>query len=402
MRVVRECRKRGHDVHVFAFRWEGDIPDGVQWHRVPIKGLSRQARYRYYTRYVSEALQKLAVDCVIGFSKMPLLDIYFAADSCFLEKALTQRGAYYRFTPRYRHFKAYENEVFGAHSKTLPLLLSDLQRLAYVKHYPASEERIRLLPPGISPDRKVTAPDPAVRASFREEFGFDEQDLLILQVGSGFRVKGVDRSLRAISALPDALRKRVRYILVGQDKARRFAGLARRLGLGEQVRIFPGRDDIPRFFAGSDLLLHPAYEESAGYVLLEAVIAGLPVLTTASCGYAAYVELAAAGDVSPMPFSQSDLNARLEMMLQALPSAPWSVNGLAFGQQPELYRMPETVTDLIEEAVHARARAQNPRQPDTRSAAVAEEQAIEGQATEEKAAQGQELKGPEVKGQAIE
>ena len=349
MRVVKESLQRGHEVHVFAFRWEGVVPEGVNWHRVPIRGLSRLARYRFFTRYVKKQLDDLAPDCVIGFTKMPLLDVYFAADSCFLEKAQTQRAGYYQFTPRFRHFRAYENHVFGPDSTTQVLLLSDLQRQGYLKHYPDCERRLRLLPPGISPDRKVAQRDVQLRNEFREEFSSDEDEILILQVGSGFRVKGVDRSLQAIAALPETLRKRVRYILVGQDRARRFQLQASRLGLGGQVQILTGRDDIPRFFAGCDLLLHPAYEESAGYVLLEAAIAGLPVLTTASCGYASYIEKAEAGEVSPTPFSQQDLNQRLEMMLNALAQAPWSTNGLAFGQQSDLYTMPSAVVDVIEQ-----------------------------------------------------
>lgn len=349
MRVVKESLQRGHEVHVFAFRWEGVVPEGVNWHRVPIRGLSRPARYRFFTRHVKEQLEDLLPDCVIGFTKMPLLDIYFAADSCFLEKAHTQRGGYYQFTPRFRHFRTYENHVFGQDSTTQALLLSELQRQAYLKHYPGCEQRLQLLPPGISPDRKVAQRDVQMRNEFREEFTGEGDEILILQVGSGFRVKGVDRSLKAIAALPETLRKRVRYILVGQDRARRFQLQASRLGLGSQVQILSGRDDIPRFFAGCDLLLHPAYEESAGYVLLEAAIAGLPVLTTASCGYASYIEEAKAGEVSPMPFSQQDLNQRLEMMLNSLAQAPWSTNGLAFGQRSDLYTMPSAVVDVIEQ-----------------------------------------------------
>lgn len=358
MRVLQECRQRGHETHVYAFSWEGEVPEGVQWHPVPVKGLSRQARYRNYTEFVASELLELAADLVLGFVKMPLLDMYFAADSCFLEKAQTQRGSYYRFTPRYRHFSNYEEAVFGKQSRTEALLLSTLQEQAYLKHYPDSAARLHLLPPGISPDRRVRQRDPQLRSGFRDEFGFNEQDLLVLQVGSGFKVKGVDRALKAIAALPANLRQRVRYILVGQDNARRFVWQARRLGLSHQVHIFSGRDDIPRFFAGCDMLLHPAYEESAGYVLLEAAIAGLPVLTTASCGYATYIDKAEAGQVSPLPFSQSDLNSRLEMMLKALPQAPWSENGLAFGQQDELYTMPAAVVDRIEASVISKQQVQ--------------------------------------------
>lgn len=50
-------------------------------------------------------------------------------------------------------------------------------------------------------------------------------------------------------------------------------------GLSEQV--LKGRSDIPRFLLGADLLIHPAYNENTGTVLLEALVAGLPVLVSA-------------------------------------------------------------------------------------------------------------------------
>lgn len=359
MRLIQECLRRQHEVHVFAFSWQGDVPGGITLHPVPRKGLGRLSRYRHYTAHVAEILRTLQPDSVIGFNKTPLLDIYFAADSCFAEKAETQRAAYYRFTPRYRHFRSYEEAVFGPDSKTQSLVLSTLQKAAYVKHYPHCADRLHLLPPGISPDRRVERRDERLRAEFRKEFEIEPDQLVVLQVGSGFRIKGVDRSLRALASLSLKLRRRVRYILVGQDRATRFRWQAQRLGLGKQVRILSGRDDIPRFFAGADLLLHPAYQESAGYVLLEAVVAGLPVLTTASCGYADCVQQSGAGQVCPEPFSQAELNSRLEDMLKQLPNAPWSDNGLAFGNNNALYRMPENAVDLIEQCTRNTAGGQS-------------------------------------------
>jgi len=161
-------------------------------------------------------------------------------------------------------------------------------------------------------------------------------------------VKGVDRSLRAIASLPPAVRTRVRYFLVGQDKPDRFQRLAARLGIAPQCVFLSGRDDVPRFLLGSDLLLHPAYSESAGYTLLEAVVAGLPVLTTDTCGYAFHVLQAGAGEVCESPFRQDDLNARLLRMLTSAERALWQRSGIDYGHREDLYSMPESVAAMIE------------------------------------------------------
>ncbi len=67
--------------------------------------------------------------------------------------------------------------------------------------------------------------------------------------------------------------------------------------------------------AAADLLLHPAYQEAAGIVLLEAITAGLPVLTTAVCGYAHYIVDANCGEAMTEPFRRDALN---EVLLKAL------------------------------------------------------------------------------------
>ncbi|MEX0617863.1 MAG: glycosyltransferase family 4 protein [Pseudohongiellaceae bacterium] len=347
-RIVSECIARGHEVRIYTHRWQGPRIENANITLVPVRAFNRTRLYKKFTHWVMKDLERTTVDAVVGFNKMPGLDIYFAADPCFAEKALTQRGFYYRFSLRFRHFIDYERAVFRDGSNTRVLLLSRMQQRSFIRFYPESADRLYPVPPGIDPDRKATAHAPDLRQELRKRLGLEPKKLLILQVGSGFRVKGVDRSLRACAALPDEIRERVCYILIGQDKPGPYLRLARKLGIGDAITILPGRDDIPRFMFGADLLLHPAYSESAGYVLLEAVIAGLPVLTTASCGYAEHIINAGAGEVCNEPFSQEDLNRRLLQMLTSSERPKWSANGIAYGKREDLYSLPKSAMDLIE------------------------------------------------------
>ncbi len=349
LRVAMACAQRGHKIIVYTMKWQGEVPEQFEVVKVAAKAWSRHGLYQDFTARVDKLLDARQIDAVIGFNKMPGLDVYFAADPCFAERAQTQRGFYYRFMPRYRHFMKYESAVFGPESATETLLLSPLQRAQFLQHYPQSENRLHDIPPGISKDRLPPENAAEIRAAFRNEFAISDKQLLIATIGSGFVVKGVDRALRAIAALPNDIRQRVRYFIVGQDKELRFRRLAERLAISKHVHFLGGRDDVPRFLLGADLLLHPAYSESAGYVLLEATIAGLPVLTTDTCGYAFHIEKAQAGIVCASPFSQQQLNSQLEYMLRGEGRPVWSANGIAYGQNEDLYSMPETVTAMIEE-----------------------------------------------------
>ena len=355
-KIAKECVTRGHDVVVYTMRWEGPALDGLDVRIVPVSSRFRTRMYRRFTDWVLDKLRTDPCDLIVGFNKMPGLDIYFAADPCFEEKALTQRGAYYRYTPRYRHFSRYEQAVFGPDSRTAVLTLSPLQQSTYEKHYADCAPRLYQLPPGIDSDRKLTDAAPTLRKQVRKEFSLQEDDLLVLQVGSGFRVKGVDRSLRGLASLPEEIRKRVTYLLIGQDKPGRFLRLAKSLGVADQFQVLPGRDDIPRFLLAADLLLHPAYSESAGYVLLEATIAGLPVLTTSTCGYAIHIEKAGAGLVCREPFSQQELNDKLLHMLTSSDRHAWQQNGIRYGKQEELFSMAKAAADYLEQVGRSASR----------------------------------------------
>lgn len=227
-------------------------------------------------------------------------------------------------------------------------MISEVQQPLFIKHYGTPVERFHLLPPGISQDRRAPANAAEIRVEFRKEFNLGDDDLLLVQIGSGFKTKGVDRSLKALAALPSALRKRTRLMVIGQDDPKVFQLQSATLGLGDQVQFLKGRSDIPRFLLGADVLIHPAYNENTGTVLLEALVAGLPVLVSKVCGYAHYIAEADSGLVLDEPFEQEQLNRYLQRMLEAPQSrAEWSRNGLAFAETADLYSMPQHAADVI-------------------------------------------------------
>ena len=354
LRIAQACQQLGYAIDVYTMSWQGEIPAGFRVTQLPTHGTRNFVRYRRFIREMQQQLVANPVDAVIGFNRMEGLDVYYAADPCFRQAHVEGRSALLRLLGRYRFFLQQEEAVFGVASTTLVLMISALQLQYYRQYYGTPDSRIRMLPPGILRDRMATDDRDVIRAGFREEFALAPDQLLLLSLGSGFSVKGFDRGLIAVAALPDVLRQRVRVFIIGQDKRGPTERLVKRLGLQDNVRFFSGRDDIPRFLQGADLLLHPARHENTGTVLLEAMVAGLPVLTTATCGYAFHVSDAAAGRVLPAPFRQGELNATLEEMLTSSERATWSSNGIAYGRSQDLYSLHEQAAGYINEYVQAK------------------------------------------------
>jgi UDP-glucose:(heptosyl)LPS alpha-1,3-glucosyltransferase len=347
LRIAEVCMQRGHQVDVYAKYWKGKRTEGLGIEIIPVRGFSNHRRCLCFVKRLRKHLTEREYDAVVGFNKMPGLDVYFASDSCFAAKAL-QASFWYRWTGRCRSYLQLERAVFDRESKTEILLISEQEKQAFIHHYGTAADRFHLLPPGIARDR--LAPDNAeeVRADLRAEVGIESSDNIIVMVGSGFETKGVDRSIRALSALSDELKEKTVLLVIGDDKERPFSRLAKRLGVRGQVRFVGGREDVPRFLVAADLLIHPAYRENTGTVLIEAMAAGLPVLATDVCGYGFHVERANAGRLVPSPFRQETLNQMLAHMLTSKDKEQWQSNGRQYVEETDVYSRPEKASDIIE------------------------------------------------------
>ncbi|MGD9331611.1 MAG: glycosyltransferase family 4 protein [Desulfobacterales bacterium] len=352
IRIAETCLARGHRVDVFTPYWQGEVPAGLNVTVLKLKAISNHQRRLALAREVRRETRHNHYDAVVGFSKMPGLDYYYAADSCFVDR-LPSKPFWYPYTGRCRSYRALEEAVFAPQSSTQILLLTEIDRQIYQHYYQTPSDRFHVLPPGIARDRLAPSDTGEIRRQLRHELGLGAQSPMILMVGSGFRTKGTDRAMMAFAALPETLRRQAALVIIGRDNFRPFRRLAQRLGIAPQVIFFPGRDDIPRFLFSADILLHPAYRENTGTVLIEAMAARLPVLATDVCGYADHVARADAGQLIPTPFRQATLNRMLADMLIAPHREVWGANGRRYVTQNDVFSMPEKAADILEGHPHA-------------------------------------------------
>ncbi|HQO77011.1 MAG TPA: glycosyltransferase family 4 protein [Thermodesulfobacteriota bacterium] len=348
IRVADLCHQRGHTVEAFVLHWEGIIPPWLKVRVFANSRLTNHHRCRTFVRRITPVIQQGGYDLVMGFDKMPGLDVYFAADPCFRVRERERHSWLYRLTPRYRHFAAFEKAVFDRQARTEILLLAEQKRARFISVYQTAPERFHILPPGISREFMYTEEAEGLGKPFFLSNGIDPQRTFLLFVGSRFVTKGLDRALTSVASLPLALRKTVDLHVVGSDAAGPFIRMAKQLGIAGQVRFWGGRDDVRRFYLAADLLIHPAYTEAAGMVLLEALVSGLPVLTTDRCGYAHYITEAQAGIVLSSPYRQEAMNQALDYMISAPERTRWIHNGRVYGRQHNLYDLHKECVNMIE------------------------------------------------------
>ncbi|HQQ75283.1 MAG TPA: glycosyltransferase family 4 protein [Pseudomonadales bacterium] len=355
LRIAQACVARGSVVTIYCADWQGDLPADIRVEPIAVRGASNHSRNRHFSAALQSRLKQEAHDLVVGFNKMAGLDIYYAADTCFKAKVMQERLPALRFLPRYRQYLKDEAEVFGAVSNTKILAIAERSIDEYEQYYSGVKKRCTVLPPGINPDRRAGDNAAEIRSKFRSEWSLQEKDKLLLMVGSGFRTKGLDRTIRALAALPPDVLVNTRLVVIGQDKPDAFIKLAKTLHVEQRLEFLAGRDDIPAFLQGAELLIHPAYRENTGTVLLEAAVAGLPVLTTAVCGYSGYIRDYDCGIVVDEPFDQQELNNALSVMLgDDARRKAWRENALKMAEIADIYSLFDRAADFIVAAAKSR------------------------------------------------
>lgn len=336
MLAIAQCAvARGHQVTIFARSWQGEAaPAGIAVELLPVTAASNHARDQVFAQQVQSRWKDF--DLRVGFNKMPGLDWYYAADGCLAERYRPPQS----WLPRYRSKLAMERAVFDKASGTRILSISPPQMALFVAHYQTPSQRFVSLPPGIRRDRVLPDDYAPRREAFRKQLGLSGDDTMLLFVGSGFRTKGLDRAIEVLASLEHG-----QLFVVGDDRKARFMKLAERAGVAARIHFMGGQDNVPLWLWSADLLLHLAYAENTGTVLLEAAIAGLPVLTTQACGYSPYIEGAAMGRVMANDASPAERAAAARALL-AEDRDSWRHKGRQFAGSGDIY-------DLVEHAVRA-------------------------------------------------
>ncbi len=342
--VAQTAQARGHTVTLYARQWIGPRPDTLPVVILPSPGWDNTSKNYRFCQQLQQVLQADPADCVLGFNKLPNLDAYYAADEC-LAVRWAGRPWWRRWGRRQTQLLNFEQAVFAPESRTEIFLLTETGRQHYRDAYHTPTQRLHLLPPGIDPNRRPGPDALQQRTQLRAEAQVAATTPVLLFLGSDFHRKGLDRVLESLIAVRPL---KPRLWVVGADTARPWQRQAQRLGVAAQVQFYGPRHDVPALLQAADYLVHPARVENAGLVLVEALAAGLPVLTTAACGYATHVTQAQAGAVLAEPFAQAAWNTLLQQALTQDRRAVWAANARHYGATADLYQLPQRLLEHLE------------------------------------------------------
>ncbi len=147
--------------------------------------------------------------------------------------------------------------------------------------------------PGVGVDITHFAMPQVTREHMRRHLGIPKNICVFLSIGEWNRNKNHIVLLKALARMEH---ETCRLVLVGVDRQNgRLQQHAERLGIAGRVHFLGYRTDIPELLAAADVFCFPSKREGLGVTSIEAMAAGLPLVTSNVHGILDYSETGITG-----------------------------------------------------------------------------------------------------------
>lgn len=281
LRLAGGLKARGHEVTLYTSpEWPED-----RWTFGPIvrlKGRTPQAFAAAFQEARDPELPTLTLD------RVPGCDVYRAGDGVHAAW-LYRRGHYeprwrralHLVNPKHLAIMRLECEVF----QTVRAVIANSELVAgeIARWHDFPRERIQVVPNGIS-----SALSPLPRAEARRQLGVPDDALVVLFVGTGWERKGLAFAIQAVESLGN----NALLLVAGRGPEKSYRSPA--------ARFFGPVRELSALFSAADVFTLPTIYDPFSNACLEALAAGLPVVTTTANGFSEILTEDAQGNVVPV------------------------------------------------------------------------------------------------------
>ena len=279
--------QRGHDVFVFCNRGI-DVP-GITRIPVPVSPYPRWLRTLSFALNHKKLLKSFSFHIILGFGNTLELDVFQSHGG--VQKIWMEREIASYDNPGERRYKAMllraslnqriqqwigEHPIRRSRFKRI-VAISDMVKTHMMEYYGLDETRFDIVYNGVD------------TARFRPGTAQDRGGTMKILFSAGnFRLKGLSPLLRAMGSI-DGARDTMRLVVMGRGKRERYLPLVKTLGLGDSVTFLGESSSPERAYADAHILAHPTFYDACSLTTMEAMSAGLPVITTRWNGASALV-----------------------------------------------------------------------------------------------------------------
>ena len=292
-RVLAHMASRGAQIHLLARDWKHEPPPGLHFHAIRCPKTPSWFRQRCFVTRVQRHLTQADYDLVQSGERIPGCHIYRAGDGVharWLEIRRLQNGRRQRYSialnPFHRLVCQLERRLYEDPRLMAVIVNSEMVRHEILARFRIDDRKIHTIYNGVDLVRYQMGLRDTLGKAFRRSRQVDDQQVVVLFVGSGYERKGLAALIKAVAVA----QHQVYLWVVGKGKVVRYQQLAQQLSVSERVTFFGARDDVDRFYAAADIFALPSRYDPFPSAALEAMAVGLPIIVSANCGVAEIID----------------------------------------------------------------------------------------------------------------
>lgn len=185
----------------------------------------------------------------------------------------------------------------------------------------------------------------SIRITKRHELGITPEQKLLLFIGRLTEAKGIDVLLRALNTADYWIENSVLLVVGEGPQNEELKKLGERLNLNHRVRFLGVREDIPALLAAADVFILPSRWEGLPMVILEAMAAGKPIVTSSVGGIPEVIDDGKTGLLVP-PEDVMSLRNALSQIITEEPYG-YDLGNAARRKAEKLFSIEASIQQLI-------------------------------------------------------
>ncbi|GJQ57919.1 MAG: glycosyltransferase family 1 protein [Candidatus Scalindua sp. AMX11] len=320
--LANQLAERGHEVHVFAHDWENSNRL-IRFHTIPAIRFPKFLKEVSFVINSRRALQAEDFDIIQVVGRALGMNVF--NPHCGVERAWLKqdfqsiRNPFYRFLKRIsKLFSLRQNFILWLDKKQYTdekvskiIAISDMIKSDMIHYHQVDPQKIAVIYNGVDTKRFNPNRRDDYRKAVRKKLSIGEE-FVLLYVSNNFRLKGLATLIRSLGVLTQT-QTNFKALVIGRGKKSAYGKLAKRLNCLENVLFLGQVNEIEKYYAASDLYVHPTLYDSCSLVVTEALASGLPVITTKFDGASGLIEDGKDGFVLQDPLDHKTLAGKITL-----------------------------------------------------------------------------------------
>jgi UDP-glucose:(heptosyl)LPS alpha-1,3-glucosyltransferase len=299
-RLAAGVVEKGHQVRLYA---SNDWPP-EEWKFGPVTRVKGQTTIAFADE-VERLAPRSGCDVLMSLERIRRCDVYRAGDGvhrAWLERRVEIggpfRGLSRFFNRKHSAIIALEKSLFAQGGASRVIANSKMVQEEIVRYYGFPLEKIDVVYNGVPLGSLREGGEG--RAKGREALGLKTEDVAVLFAGSGWDRKGLRFAINAV----EQCGKEMSLLVAGRGDESKFESA--------RVRFLGVVEDTPALYGAADIFLLPTIYDPFSNACLEALAAGLPVVTTRANGFSEIIQTGVHGTVLDDPRDLEAIGAALQ------------------------------------------------------------------------------------------